>query len=124
LYDYEPLLATFALTWHPDSNMIKLDQKCQTCSKMVIQKNHGPIISYIDTITNTGPLQATIDHIWPILSQSNVHAIACYTRPRSLNSALKCTNSLKLDIVEHSWPPLPTTGHTGPVDAILGIMFH
>jgi len=53
------------------------------------------------------------------MSQSAVHAINWYTSPRSLNSALKWTNSFKLDILDHSWTPLPTTGHTGPVDAIL-----
>jgi len=50
---------------------------------------------------------------------SPVHAITWNTRPRSLNSALKRTNSFKLDILDHRWPPLPTTAHTGSVDAIL-----
>jgi len=39
------------------------------------------------------------------------------TIPRILNSDLKWTNSFKLDIIDHSWPPLPKTGHTGPVYA-------
>jgi len=58
------------------------------------------------------------------MSQTAVHAITLYTTLRSLNSALKWTNMFKLDILDHSWTPLPTTGHTGPVDAKLGSMCH
>jgi len=27
--------------------------------------------------------------------------------------------AFKLDIVDHSWPPVPTAGHAGPVDAFI-----
>jgi len=80
---------------------------------------YGPNLSYRDSVTNTQPLYATLELIWPIPSQSAVHAITWNIRPRSLNSALKWTNSIKHDILDHGWPPLFTTDHTWPVNAIL-----
>jgi len=41
-YDYGILLATFALTWHCDLNMIKLHRKFQNSSKRVIQGQIWP----------------------------------------------------------------------------------
>jgi len=35
----------------------------------------APNISYLDTLTNTGPLYAYLELICPILPQSAVHAI-------------------------------------------------
>jgi len=70
-------------------------------------EKYSPNLSYLDTLTNIGPLYATSHQIWPILYQSAIHAITWYTRPRFLNSALKWTNSFKLDILNHRWPPLP-----------------
>jgi len=96
----------------------------KTSQKRLCWCKYGPNLSYLDTVTNTRLLYATLELIWPIPSQSAVHAITWYTSPRSLNSALKWTNSCKLDILDHSWPPLPTAGHTGPVDAILCSICH
>jgi len=96
----------------------------KTSQKRLCSYKYGPNLSYLDTVTNTGPLYATLQLIWPSLSQTAVHAINWYTVPRSLNSALKCTNAFKLDILDHSCPPLPTPGHTWPVDAIICSICH
>jgi len=103
------------------SNMTEGPKSAQKC---LCRDKYGPNLSYLVTVTNTGPLYATLELIWPNLSQTAVHSITWYTRPRSLNSALKWTNSFKLDILDHSWPPLPTTSNTGPVDAILCSICH
>jgi len=119
LYDYGSFLATFALKCLFDRNMIQHDGMSQNCKKWLCRDKYGPNLSYLDSVTNTGPLYAILELIWPILSQCAVHVITCYTRPRSLNSALKWTNYCKLDILDHSWPPLLTAGHTGPVCDIM-----
>jgi len=96
----------------------------KTSQRSLCRDKYGRNLSYLNTVTNTGPLYATLKLIWPNLSQTAVHAISWYTRPRSLNSALKCTNSFKLDILDNSWSPLPTTDHTGPINAILCSICH
>jgi len=96
----------------------------KTAQKWLCRDKYSTNLSYLDTITNTGPFYATLELIWPNLPQTAVHTITWYTRPRSLNSALKWTNSFKLDILENSWPPLPTIGNMGPVDATLCSIYH
>jgi len=124
LYDYGTLLPTFALTRHFDHNMIKPDWKCQNCSKKVIQGQIMPesIISrhFIKYWTIISHIRSNLTNL---VSQS-LNSVNWYSRPRSLNSALKWTNSIKLDIIDHAWPPLLTTDHTGPVNAILCSICH
>jgi len=75
--------------------------------------NMASNLSYLETKTNIGPLYATSKHILPVLSQNAILAKTWYARPRFLDYALKWTNSFKLEFFDHSWPSLPTTGHTG-----------
>jgi len=112
------LPGTLTLIW---SNLKEHDEAAQ---KKWYRDKYGPNPCYLGTVTNTGPLYATWELIWPILSQSAVHAVTWYTRSRSLNSALKWTISFKLDILDNSWPPFPITANTGPVDAILCSICH
>jgi len=95
-----------------------------TAQKWLSTDKYDPNLSYLHTVTNTGPLYATLELICTNLSQTAVNAITWYTRPWSLNSALKWSNSFKLDILDNSWPPVPTTGNTGSVDAILCSICH
>jgi len=88
-----------------------MTESAKTAQKRLFRVKYGPELSYLGSVTNTGPLYATLEPIRPILSQSAVHAITWYTRPRFLNSALKWTNDLKLDIPYHYCPPLPTTSY-------------
>jgi len=96
-----------------------MSESPKTAQKWLCRDKYDPNLSYLDNVANTVPLYATLELIWPNLFPTAVQAITWYTRPRSLNSALKWTNSIKLDIHNHNWPPLPTTGNTGPVDDIL-----
>jgi len=84
------LPGTLILIW---SNLRERDE---TAQKWLCRDKYGPNLSYLDTVTNTGPLYATLDLIWPNSSQSAVHAITWYYRPRLFNFALKCTNSFIL----------------------------
>jgi len=98
---------------------LNMTECTKTAQKWLCGDKYGPNLSYLDIVTNTGQLYSTLELIWPNLSQTAVHAITWYTRPRSLNSDLRWTNSFKLDILDNCWPPLPTTGNTVSVVAIL-----
>jgi len=116
MYYFWPLSCLLVSLIEMWSNMTESDK---TVQKRLCRDKYCPNLSYFDTATNTGPLCATLELICPNLSQRSVHGITWNTRLRTLNSALKLTNSFKLDILDHSWLALPTTSHTGPVDAIL-----
>jgi len=104
------LQGTLIAIWSNLTERVKIAQR---------RHKYDSNLSYLDTITNIGTLYATLNQIKPIMCQSALYAITWYTRPRFINSALKWTNSFKFDILHHSGPPLPTTDHTGSLDAIL-----
>jgi len=108
----------FRASWYFDLNMLKPDRKCKNCTKKGIQWQTWPQYNISRHFNNYWTI---ISHFRSNLSNhvsESLHSVTLYTKSRSLNSDLKCTNSFKLDVHYHFWPPLPTTGHTGPVDAI------
>jgi len=124
LYDYGPFLTTFALKCLFARNMIKPDRKSQYCSKMVLQ---GQIWPYYIIYRNWKKYTTIISHIRSNLTNLVSECRTCYNLIYCTEVPQFCLEvdySFKLDILDHTWPPLPTTCHTGPVDDILCSICH